>query len=160
MPLLEARLLDLLPPNVQPLLQRQIVERNLGGVAMNLGKCATCGYVNESATAMCARADCALTPCGAALGGLRCELPRGHADIHQMGKCRWNDGMPTEIEAIQSHCVDITVGQIEIWAKAEREVCARIAESFDKGMGRDYVHFCMCAGKHGAEIAAAIRSHK
>lgn len=27
---------------------------------MNLGKCATCGYVNESATAMCSRADCAL----------------------------------------------------------------------------------------------------
>jgi hypothetical protein len=57
---------------------------------MNLGKCATCGYMNESATAMCSRADCALTPCSTVLGGLTCELPRSHDDIHQMGKCRWN----------------------------------------------------------------------
>lgn len=58
---------------------------------MNLGKCATCGYVNESAIAMCCRKDCPLTTCGAKLGGLTCELPRGHDDIHQMGKCRWNE---------------------------------------------------------------------
>lgn len=25
------------------------------------------------------------------LGGLTCELARDHADIHQMGKCRWNE---------------------------------------------------------------------
>ncbi len=68
---------------------------------MNLGKCATCAYVNESATAMCSRVNCALSAdpaaanealrCGVKLGGLRCELPRGHADIHQMGGCRWNE---------------------------------------------------------------------
>lgn len=32
-----------------------------------------------------------MTRCGATLGGLTCELPRDHEDIHQMGKCRWND---------------------------------------------------------------------
>lgn len=69
---------------------------------MNTGKCFApgCGYVNESPTAMCARADCPLSvdlaatkpaiACGVKLGGLTCELALGHTDLHQMGRCRWN----------------------------------------------------------------------
>lgn len=56
---------------------------------MNVGKCTTCGYVNESATAMCSRADCALTPkCGAVTPAGRatvfmpCTLRVGHAGDH------------------------------------------------------------------------------
>lgn len=70
---------------------------------MNLGKCATCGYVNESATAFCSRADCALELCGVVsavreeMGFVRhpCTLPRGHEGSHRANGERW---MPVALD--------------------------------------------------------------
>jgi len=68
-----------------------------------------------------------------------------------------------EIEALKSQCADITVGQIEIWTKAEREVCARVAEEawdhcwHDEFRSDDADEIRKLIG---SVITKAIRAHK
>lgn len=66
---------------------------------MNIGKCATCDYVNESATAFCSRSDCPLT--------LRPAYETGYRGRVHCATCGSENATGPEVRAVTGwplHC--------------------------------------------------------